>query len=301
MNIFKVLIKSFIFASLTASVSWGTCTDCVTLEFGKKAELNKVLPLLTGDFKSKAEYIQNLGLDLYRVPTKNETATLGFLETPPKILMDYFGAIFADNALGLYLTNHSYSNQVSKPTILFIESADSWTISHEFMHYLFDRARRQEDATSESKFVMSMSDAKEDFMNSWTKYKMNNFYFNEAHKKETVQNFVTFTELQQHLLNSFEIEEMVIEKQLRSLFVHHKNHDLDPQNFERSAYYIKKTGTKALAILNTALETCDDLRATLKNNDQELMSMLQKPCEKATATKDVIVLLGKNLGIAFKN
>ncbi|NUN05622.1 MAG: hypothetical protein HUU57_07660 [Bdellovibrio sp.] len=300
MQMFKLIVKSIFLIALTSPTSWATCTDCSTLEFGKKAQLKKVLPLLTGDLKSKTDYIQNLGVDLFRVPTKEETPTLGFLKTPPKILMDFFGAYFADNVVGLYLTDRSYSNKVIKPTILLIESADSWTISHEFMHYLFDRARLQDDPTSESKIVVNMNDAKEDFMNSWTKYKMNNMYLDQTHKEETIQNFAIFSEVQQHLLNSFEVEEMVIEKQLRSLFVHHKNNDLDKQSFERSTRYINSTGSKALTILNVALETCQDLRTTLVDEDQELISILQKPCAKATATKKEILRLGQELGISFK-
>lgn len=300
MNVLSLSVKLFFLMAMTAHFAWANCADCVTLEFGKKAQVAKVLPLLTGDMKSKTDYIQKLGVDLYRVPTKDETPTLGFLETPTKILMDFFGAYFADNVLGLYLTDRSYANRVTKPTIMFIESADSWTISHEFMHYLFDRARLSEDTTTESKVVQNMSDAKEDFMNSWTKYKMNNVYFNEAHKKETIHNFITFSVIQQQLLNSFEIEEMVIEKLLRSLYVHHKGNDLDTLSFERSTRYINSTGSKAITILNVTIETCQDLRGTLQENDQDLFAELKKPCDKAVTTKAEILNLGKDLQIKFK-
>ena len=300
MNVISLSIKSFLLMAMTAHFAWANCADCVTLEFGKKAQVAKVLPLLSGDMKSKTDYIQKLGVDLYRVPTKDETPTLGFLEAPTKILMDFFGAYFADNVVGLYLTDRSYANQVVKPTIMFIESADSWTISHEFMHYLFDHARLTEDTTTESKVVQNMSDAKEDFMNSWAKYKMNNMYFNDGHKKETIHNFIAFSEIQQQLLNSFEIEEMVIEKFLRSLYVDHKGNDLDTPSFERSTHYINSTGSKAITILNVAIETCQDLRKTLQEEDKELIAGLRKPCDKAIATKAEILKLGKDLQIKFK-
>ncbi len=278
-------LNLFLAVTLFSSAAQAKCGDCTLLDFGKKAQVAQLSPLLQGDMKSKTDYLQSLGLDLFKIPTPKEVATIPFLPMPPEDLMKVFGKYFAEDALAIYLTERSYSNHVLKPTILLIESTDSWTIAHEFMHHLFDRARFMEDPTMESQVVNNMSDAKEDFMEAWSKYKLNNKYFDSNHKNQTIDTFVTFTDIQLRLLLTFEMEEIAIEKFLRSMYIHHKT-DFDQNSFDRSTRYIARTGAKALAILDVTLETCKDLRQTLKNDDAAQLKNLETACQQAVELKN---------------
>lgn len=152
------------------------------------------------------------------------------------------------------------------------------------MHHLFDRARFMEDPTMESKVVNNMSDAKEDFMEAWSKYKLNNKYLDTNHKNQTIDTFVTFTDIQLRLLLTFEMEEIAIEKFLRSMYIQQKT-DFDQNSFDRSTRYIAKTGAKALTILDVTLETCKDLRQTLQSEDTTQSQTLETACQQAIELK----------------
>ena len=285
MNTLPSFFRFILALTLLSPVAQAQCGDCTLLDFEKKAQVTQISPLLQGDMKSKTDYLQSLGLDLFRIPSPTEIATIPYLPTPPTDLMKVFGKHFEEDALAIYLTERSYGNHVLKPTILLIESADSWTIAHEFMHHLFDRARFMEDPTMESKVVNNMSEAKEDFMEAWAKYKLNNKYFDTNHKNQTIETFVTFTDVQLRLLLTFEMEEIAIEKFLRSVYIHHKT-DFDKNSFDRSTRYIARTGAKALTILDVTLETCTDLRRTLKTEDTTQLKNLQTACKRAFQLKN---------------
>lgn len=298
MNALFTLLQSALVITLFTPIAQAECGDCTLLDFGKKAQVAQLSPLLGGTMKSKTDYLQNIGLDLFRIPAPQEVPTIGFLPTPPADLLKVFGKHFEEDALAIYLTERSYSNHVHKPTILLIESADSWTIAHEFMHHLFDRARFMEDPTMESKVVNNMSDAKEDFLESWSKYKMNNRYLDANHRDQTIESFVHFIEVQLRLLLTFEMEEMAIEKFLRTMYIQNQT-DFDRNSFDRSTRYIGKNGTKALTILEVTLETCKDLRRTLTSTEASQMQTLARACQKATDLKESVLKLGQDLQINF--
>ncbi|MEK2646744.1 hypothetical protein [Bdellovibrio sp. BCCA] len=285
---------------LAAQTSFAKCTDCTTLEFGKKVQVPLLSPLLPLGSKGKLEYIAHLGVDLFRMPTQEEPATIAFLATPSADLMSRYKKHFDEGTLGIFLTERATYNRVEHPTILLIESADAWTITHEFMHYLFDRARLLEDPTSESRIVNNMTDAKEDFFGTWDRYKMFGGYANEEHKQATVANFVAFADLQQQILLSFEMEEMAIEKFLRLIYIHHKPFGFDQSSFDRSTRYIRSTGSKALDYLNVMLSSCDDVRNSLLTQDRELLAKLNKTCTQAQDYKNTILKIGKDLNIEFE-
>ncbi|WP_374075442.1 hypothetical protein [Bdellovibrio bacteriovorus] len=284
---------------LAAQTSFAKCVDCTTLEFGKKVQVPLLSPLLPLDAKGKLEYIAHMGVDLFKMPTQEEPATIAFLSTPPPDLMKRYEKIFNEGVLGLFLTERATYNRVHTPTILLLESADAWTITHEFMHYLFDRARLLDDPTTESRLVNNMSDAKEDFFGTWDRYKMFGGYANEEHKQATVANFVAFADLQQQILLSFEMEEMAIEKFLRMIYIHHKPPGFDQTSFDRSTRYIRSTGSKSLDYLNVMLSSCEDIRNSLSASDGELLAKLGKTCAQAQAYKKTILKIGQDLNIEF--
>ncbi|WII70622.1 hypothetical protein QJS83_09145 [Bdellovibrio sp. 22V] len=301
MRIKSLLLAVLIFGLFTQN-SWAQCTDCTTLEFGKKVQLPLLSPLLPMDSKAKLEYIASLGVDLFKMPSPDESPTIAFLASPPVEIMKRYEKYFRDEGvLGLFLSHNATYNRVHTSTILLIESSDAWTITHEFMHYLFDRARLLEDPTSESRIVNNMSDAREDFFGTWERYKMFDGYANEEHKQATVANFIAYSDRLQQLLLGFEMEEMAIEKFLRVIYIHHKPPGFDQNSFDRSTRYIKSTGTKALMNLDIILEICSDVRKTLNASDKTLTSSLAQSCNRALSYKNAILKIGKDLEIEFEN
>lgn len=295
----KLSFTTLLFTTLLSTAVKAQCVTCTTLDFGKKADVNKLIPLLSGNTKDKMQYLQSEGLDVFKVTSNEpEPPTLTFLAAPPPILLDVFGKHFLEGTLGIYLTERAHRNYVEKPTILFIESADSWTLAHEFMHHLFDRARFMEDARTESLIVNNMNDAKEDFLSYWDRYKSHQAYSDQHHKEATISSFVAFSKVQQQLLLSFEMEEMAIERYIRTLYLSPIPHDLDQESFHRSTRYIQSTGTKALAILEVALDTCLDLEKTLLKTDQSLNDQLRANCTAVKNLKNSILSINKEMNIA---
>lgn len=295
------LLKLIVAFFATSQMAFATCTDCSVLDFGKKAQTYKVLPLFSGDMLSKADYLRAQGLDLFKMPTPvKEPLTLSFLSKPPEVLERVFGKHFADGTLGLYLTERAHGNFVNKPAIIFLDSANSWTIAHEYMHHLFDRARFMEDARTESQIVDSMTDAKEDFMSYWGTYKQYGDFLSQHHKESTIASFVVFSEVQQHLLLSFEMEEITIERYLRSIYTSGTRHDFDAESFARSARYIRYTANRALAILNVTLDTCETLELTVLESDHSLKSQLSSVCISAAGLKNSLIKIGKETNIELE-
>jgi hypothetical protein len=170
------------------------CRDCTTLDFGKKIELNLIAPMLKMTLEEKAHYIQSFGVELFKVDDPDgKPATIGFLSPLPK---GTFSANiikkFSEGTLGIYMTNTNFIYGVKKPTILLIESADDWTLVHEFSHYLFDKARMLQDSTRESTLMNRSEDAQEDYFDAMNSYKIMDMYRSEEHKKHTVDSFIVY-------------------------------------------------------------------------------------------------------------
>lgn len=275
-----------------------TCHDCVTLDFGKKIQIGRLEPILQMNAQEKMKFFGRNGIDVYKMPA-DDPPTIAFLELAPNQLLGRYGKYFFEGVLGIFLTERATYNRVQKPTILYSEGSDAWTHVHEFMHYLFDQARSLENPIEESRVVNNMSDAKEDFFNTWNRYKDLGRYANESHKVNHIESFLAFIDLQQELLLSFEIEEMTIEKYLKNRSSKELLQGFNATHNDRSLRYIHNTGTKALDILDTIQRTCSDTRATLELRDLDLIKKVNASCSQASAYQQMILDFGKELGIHY--
>lgn len=275
------------------------CQDCVTLDFGKKIESNLIKPMLQMSLEEKARYIQSFGVELYKVEDyRRKPITLGFLNPVPKgVFAANIIKQFAESTLGIYMTPSNLIYDVKKPTILLIESADDWTLIHEFAHYLFDRARLMKDSTRESILMNQSKDAQEDYFNAMNSYKILDAYRSEEHKKHTVESFIVFAKAQIVFTETCEFEETTIEKMIRALYVTHKPHGFAEPHFERSTRYIRETSGKGLHNLGLLTSSCDDVGKTLTDADGDLKKALAQVCTQIEDLKRADLEVIKGLGI----
>jgi len=136
----KIIFGLLLATVFTASCAFGSCIDCKALDFDKKVQLHLIWPMWTMTTTEKIDYVRSFGLDLYKVKDKDgDPVRVGFLPEPSiqeNPTWERFIKIFDEGVMGLFLTPSNASNRVAKPTIFYNESADDWTIVHEFMHYL---------------------------------------------------------------------------------------------------------------------------------------------------------------------
>lgn len=116
-----------------------------------RADLEAVL-LASG--ASTIEFVQRLGIDLYRVPRAKKEAAVYFttLSLPPTVFDELWKGTsdgLGDTAQleGLYfdacpLDDNCEARRVVRPTILVNEAGDRWTLVHEMMHYEFNTQRK---------------------------------------------------------------------------------------------------------------------------------------------------------------
>ncbi|MBK9323337.1 MAG: hypothetical protein IPM97_10410 [Bdellovibrionaceae bacterium] len=286
----KYILALFVTVTAVASNVFGACTDCRALDLDKKIQLHLVRPMWAMTSSQKIEYVRSFGLDLYKVKDiERDPARLDYLPEPSikeNPTWEKFVKIFDEGVMGLFLTPSNASNRVKNPTIFYNESADDWTIVHEFMHYLFDRARLLDDTTAESRVVNNLNDAKEDFFDYWNSYRENSSFRNEAHKNNMIRSFVTFLEAQIYLLKNFELEEVVIERYLRSVYLNQKPKNFRRKNFARGERYIRSTVETVQEHTRVMLETCDDMKTALGDNDSKLRLEVDAVCDQVKTLKD---------------
>jgi hypothetical protein len=275
------------------------CRDCTTLDFGKKIELKLIAPMLKMTLEEKAKYIQSFGVELFKVEdTESNPVTLNFLAPLPK---GVFGANiikkFSEGTLGIYMTHTNFIYGVKKPTILLIESADDWTLVHEFSHFLFDKARIMQDSTRESTLLNRSEDAQEDYFDAMNSYKVLDMYRSEEHKKHTVDSFIVYANTQMIFAETCEFEETTIEKMIRALYVHHSPQGFEEPDFERSTRYIRETSTNGQHNLNLLTSSCEDIYKTLTEADGELKKSLDEVCTKIEKLKQADLDVLKGLGL----
>lgn len=281
-------IYILIFVLFFTQRSQADCVSCTTLDFGKKIEMNLILPMLEMSMKEKIAYIQSFNVDVYRVADPEaEVVTLAFLPYAPKEKISAkFLKLFEEGVIGLYMTPTNSMYRVQSPTILLSEGADHWTVIHEFSHFLFDRARMMYDSTRESVFVLKSEDAQEDFFEAKEVFKMFDGFRDEQHKEHLVHSFILYAKMQILFVRSCEYEETTIEKFIRTLYEVKKPVGFEDTHFERSTRYIKSTSSKGHEMLGFILEDCELWNRTLTEKDQSLIGDLRAVCQSAKVLKE---------------
>lgn len=271
----------------SASFAVADCADCTSVDFDKKIEMHLITPMLQMSLQEKIQHIQKLGVDVFRVAdSEGQAITLGFLPyASDDLIPKKFLKLFNEGVLGIYMTPTNFMYTVKKPTILLLESADDWTVIHEFAHYLFDRARLMADSTRESTFVMHSDDSQEDFFDAKTMYRNFDGYMNQEHKERMINSFVVYAKVQMFFSKTAELEETTIEKFLRDMYQHQKPLGFNEKHFERSTRYIHETSMKGQQNLRFLEEDCADLKKTLTSKDQKLLQSLTEVCASVTTLK----------------
>lgn len=284
----QLFIYTFIFMLFFVQRSQADCLNCTTLDFGKKIEMNLILPMLEMSMKDKIAYIQSFNIEVYRVMDPEAgPITLGFLPYAPKEkISSKFLKLFEEGVIGLYMTPTNSMYRVQSPTILLSESTDHWTVVHEFSHFLFDRARMMYDSTRESVLVLKSEDAQEDFFEAKEVFKMFDGFRDEGHKEHLIRSFILYAKMQILFIKSCEYEETTIEKFIRTLYEVKKPRGFDDSHFDRSTRYIKSTSSKGHEMLTFILEDCELWNRTLTGKDQTLIDDLATTCQSAKALKD---------------
>ncbi len=297
----KLLVMALVSLAKTAFAG-PACNDCRTVDFGKQIELKFLRPMLKMTIPEKLGYIRSFGVDIYKVADPEKApVTVGELPeaTTDRIAKKYI-QLFDEDVVGLYMTPSNPIYRVVKPTILFVDSSDDWTLIHEFAHYLFDRVRMMTDSKTEGQLVVKSEDAQEDFFDARNKYQQLGRYVDEEHKHHTIKSFINYARVQMIFTRTGDFEETTIEKILRSAYKKQKPHGFMPEHFERSTRYIRSTSGKGQQTLNFLLSDCQALPKTLNANDSNLKSALAKICEQVRSLKqaDVDVLKGLNIQLS---
>lgn len=301
MKALSMLLSIVVLGLGSSAFAGNPCPDCSVLDFGKKIELKLLQPMLKMSIPEKIRYIQSFGVDLYKVADpQKETPTVAFLPEAPAKQFPKYIKLFNEGVIGIYMTPNNSMYGVKKPTILFIESADHWTLIHEFSHYLFDRARSAEGSLNEGLLVNSSDDAQEDYFDAREKFRSRDGYVNDEHKRHTIMSFVNYAQVQLIFAKTCEFEETTIEKILRGAYSHHNPVGFRESDFERSTRYIRSTSAKGQQNLNFLLQDCEVLPQTLSDNDKELKAQLAKTCAKVQQLKEASakVLQGLNIQLS---
>ena len=295
-KIFGAMVLSFL---LSTSVALADCRDCTSVDFEKKIQLNLLTPMLEMNLKQKITYIQSQGIDVFRVKdTEKLPVTVPYLEyATEEMIPKKFMKVFSEGAIGLYMTESNYAYGVERPTILLIESADDWTVIHEYAHYLFDRARMMTDNTRESLHLMRTEDAQQDFFEAKEIYRNWGEYRDNEHKIRTIQSFVLYAKMQVFFERSASLEETTIEKLLRRYHDTHRPHGFGHKDIERSDRYVFNTSQKAQEALRLILEDCEDLAKTLNAQDRDLLKELSDVCTQADLLKKEGVKVYESTGL----
>jgi hypothetical protein len=283
------LFLLIIFAAISG-FSANRCLDCQTVDFGKRLQVALIRPLFSMSIHEKIKYLQKFGLKVYQVPDPLlGQVRLGFLPKVPLTEnpgLNPFYKLFADEGiLGLYLTPSNIGNSVDHPTILFVESADDWTIIHEFCHFLFDRARTMENPYDESRELNNLADAKTDFFETWGAFRQDQSFANVNQSIHFAESFVVFADLQRKFLINVSLEESTVEKLIRDNYRHKKLAKYELENFKRSETYIRNTSRKAQVTLDVMLATCDDVQKALAESDRVLLENVKSTCAAAAKLK----------------
>lgn len=300
-SVSKFLLMTLVLLAKTAFAG-AACADCQTVDFGKRIELKLLQPMLQMTIPEKLAYIRSFGVDLYKVADPEKLpVTVGDLpEATTKRFAKKYIQLFSEGVVGLYMTPSNSMYGVTKPTILFIDSSDDWTVIHEFTHYLFDRVRMMTDTKTEGQLANNSEDAQEDFFNARDKYRNFDRYVDEEHKRHTIMSFINYAQVQMIFSRTSEFEETTIEKILRTAYEKQKPHGFLPEHFERSTRYIRSTSEKGQQNLDFLLSDCEALPKTLNDNDTHLKNVLAKTCERVQSLKqaDLDVLKGLNIQLS---
>lgn len=297
-KVFSTLLSVVVLSLASSAFAGNPCPDCSVLDFGKKIELKLLQPMLKMSIPEKIRYIQGFGIDLYKVADPEKSVpTVGFLPEAPAKQFSRYIKLFEENVIGLYLTPNNSMYGVEKPTILFVESVDHWTIVHEFIHYLFERGRGIENSLNEGLLINNSNDAQEDFFEARETFRRRESYVSEEHKRHLIMSFVNYARVQMIFAKTCEFEETTIEKLLRGVYAHHNPAGFTEKDYERSTRYIQNTSSKGQQNLNFLLEDCQALPKTLNEKDRELKSILAKTCAKVQALKEASMKVLRGLNI----
>lgn len=125
-------------------------------EFGKRYDAVDLEAVLEASGRSTVEYIQRLGVSLFRIPQISQPRQPVYfvsLPTPPRefdsLWKETSGQPSEGTVIGVYFDacplpgyGPCLADQVANPTILVAEETDRWTLIHEMLHFAFDSQRK---------------------------------------------------------------------------------------------------------------------------------------------------------------
>lgn len=272
------------------------------ISFDKLINLSTLNSFLLLNTQQKMTYLNQLGIDVFKVKNiEHKTPLLSFLpDIEDQSQLQRYQEMFQKNVSGLFLTENASFNEIKKPTLIFIDYANDWTIAHEFSHYLLDRARLSSYTEDESHALNSLQDAKEDYFENRSSLLAEGKFRNDNHKRALINSFITFSERQQQILLTFDMEEVAVEMLLRSIYLKNQDIGLDTESFNRSSEYIQRTGSKSLKLMNVLLDLCTETKAHLSPpQDQDLMTSLETTCSTAAKYKNQLLKISSSLSKAF--
>jgi len=247
------------------------------LSFSIKAEFiafpeKEVESILTMNADEIIAFSNKNKIDLLKFidPIKSEskdTAT-EFLSKLPLVNQQKYSMypdLFDGSTLGVFFSLSTAQLNLESDVIIFSSEADRWTIAHEFSHALIDKKRSLDQKRDELQSLDQIRNAIEDYEEVMSLYRL----FGKFPEKQYILRAIFSLEVWSHLissfLNTYELEEVRIEKFMQKLFENHPNYKLDNHTYKRSFWYVKKNCDRSNQKMAHAFSVLEYLNSLIPN------------------------------------
>lgn len=220
--------------------------------FAKDTLRSKLRPFLDQNAHEQLSFITDLGFDIYKIHMGQDANAFMVLipEAPSEKFKQFIFGFKEEGTLGLYLPSHNHSFNLMKGTILVSNQAGPWTVAHELAHALLDKSRGKQD---ESKTIEDLGNAKEDYEEAMSLYNQLGFFPSEVHAARAFESMVNWSTIQLLLLKQFELEEVFIERTLRTIYEEERLPVL-ASDYDHAKEYLDKNCARAQVISDHLVE-----------------------------------------------
>jgi hypothetical protein len=245
--------------SAAAAVSTPQTESLGQMAFDKNLDLNLALKILERSPADRLQIMSTLGIEVYEV-SSNPVTLPSKVPKADTVRFAEFLEEFSSGTYGLYLSPSDHRNQVHRPTLLLQANFGQWTLVHEFLHALFDRARLSSDDLGESALENSLRDTQDQFLDLQSRFNTKPADLRRSDAAdEVVKALDLFADTLMESLRRYELEEVAIEIFLRERYAEKVPEGFAANDYLHSVSYLRSRGEAALSKLEPVLSICVDL------------------------------------------
>ncbi len=229
--------------------------------FGKKFNRNFLESVVGASLHHTVTYIAQTGVRLFRAPAmgSNRCQNLQILPTPPADLQAQWERHTADQrpsnfTLGIFYSDFFKRGNLTENAIVIRQNVDKWTVVHEFMHHNFYHTAKRLNGFNDDKMWREVDSLE----NQLERSRLTDMESPEGMHK-TVALVGRFVEVRLQVLQSYALEEVTIEAQLRALYDQRKLKNVSNRLYGNAGRYIESSYEKAKSQLNELLKRVQNL------------------------------------------